>query len=67
MAQSSSPNSPTSNLVLEIESSVKNRLDFRSRWPELLKQARRIQPPVAPIHTLIFGKDAEINFNLMTH
>lgn len=48
MAQSSSPNSPTSSLVLEIESSVKNRLDFRSRWPELLKQARRIQPPVAP-------------------
>ncbi len=48
MAQPSSPNSIASSLVLAIESSVKNRLSFRSRWSELLKQARRIQPPIAP-------------------
>ena len=48
MAQSAFPNSPNSSLVSEIESSVTNRLSFRARWPELLKQARQIQPPIGP-------------------
>jgi len=48
MTQLPSPNSPIPNRVSEIESSVTNRLSFRSRWSELLKQARQAQPPIAP-------------------
>ncbi len=48
MAQFTSSNPPDSNVVSEIESSVTNHLCFRSRWSELLKRARQIQPPIAP-------------------
>ena len=48
MTQLPSPNSPIPNRASEIESSVSNRLSFRSRWSELLKQARQAQPPIAP-------------------
>ncbi len=48
MAQFSSPKSSIPSCVSKIESSVSNRLSFRSRWPEVLVQARQFQPPIAP-------------------
>lgn len=48
MAQFSSPKSSIPSCVYEIESSVSNRLSFRSRWSEVLVQARQFQPPIAP-------------------